>query len=235
MRFQTLRQQAYLLLRSKLVAGELPAGAPLTETTLAKELGMSRTPIREAIRQMEMEGMVEYAPRFGAVVRVPNQDELAEMYTVREALESYAAAEAARRITETELGRLERLLARMKEIEDEFVNGGDSRLDGKPLQRFLATDLEFHEIVVHASGNRYMAKILESTRLLSRIFRSTLWIYDRAAVAQANQFHARLFEALRQRDPEAARQCTIEAMQVSRRNAMERRDDDVPDDGANVI
>ena len=95
MRPTTLRQQAYLRLRERLVSGELRAGMQLSEPDLAKQLGMSRTPVREALRQMENEGLIDYAPRFGAMVRAADRDELAEMYAVREALESYAAAQAA--------------------------------------------------------------------------------------------------------------------------------------------
>ena len=98
MRQTTLRQQAYQHLRERILSGELGAGTQLSEPDLAKQLGMSRTPVREALRQMENEGLLDYAPRFGAMVRVPDRDELSDMYAVREALESYAAAEAAAKI-----------------------------------------------------------------------------------------------------------------------------------------
>jgi DNA-binding GntR family transcriptional regulator len=79
----TLRQRAYRRIRDKFLSGELVAGMTLSENQLAKELGMSRTPVREAIRQMEMEGLLDYAPRFGAVVCTPDAHELGEMYAVR--------------------------------------------------------------------------------------------------------------------------------------------------------
>jgi DNA-binding GntR family transcriptional regulator len=224
MRFQTLRQKAYRLLTDRLASGELASGMPLIETGLAKELGMSRTPIREAIRQLEIEGVVEYAPRFGAIVRIPSRDELAEMYTVREALESYAAAEAAQRISDKDLAKLDSLLANMQGIEAAFVHGGEESLQGENLWRFLSIDLQFHKVVVRASGNRYMARIIDGTRLLSRVFRATFWVYDGPALNLANKFHARLLAALRNHDAENARTCIIEAMQVSRRNAIERWD-----------
>ena len=225
MRFQTLRQQAYISLRQRLVSGELAAGTQLNESTLAVELSMSRTPIREAIRQMEMEGLVEYTPRFGATVRVPERDELAEMYTVREALESYAAAEAALRISEEARSRLEQLLIQMKQIAGEFQRSGEPYLNGESLERFLCVDLTFHQTVIGASGNRYISRILDGACLLARLFRSTLWIYDPPAIAEANRFHERLLEALRQRDAEEARSCTIEALKVSKANALKRWDE----------
>lgn len=225
MRVQTLRQRAYLLLKNKLANGELVSGTQLTETTLAKEFSMSRTPIREAIRQMEMEGFVEYAPRFGAIVRVLDRDELSEMYTVREALESYAAAEAARSITAEDLTKLEQLLQQMEEIQQEMETSGVASLEEQSLLRFLDIDLQFHQTIVRVSGNCYMAKILDGTRLLTRVFRSTLWVYNRKAIVEANCFHRQLFDALRERNSEDARTCAIEAMQVARSNALERWDE----------
>jgi DNA-binding GntR family transcriptional regulator len=235
MTFQTLRQQAYLLLRNKLIVGELASGSPLIETELAKELGMSRTPVREAIRQMEVEGLTEYSPRCGCIVRQPDRDELAEMYTVREALESYAAADAARCVSDADLAELERLLEQMKEIEAEFISSGEPRLAGERLQRFLAADMKSHEIIVRASGNRHMAKILCDTHLLSRIFRSTLWVYDRPAIAQSNDFHTRLNEALSNHNSDEARQCMIEGMRLSRRNALEHWDESHRHDDGSLV
>ncbi|MFZ5830236.1 MAG: GntR family transcriptional regulator [Planctomycetota bacterium] len=222
MQFTTLRQRAYHRIREKLIAGDLPPGAALSEPLLARELGMSRTPIREAIRQMEMEGLVAYSPRFGATVRLLDREELAEMYVVREALESYAAADAARRITDAELNQVELLWRQMQEIDEAFRRSGTEHLEGDLLRRFLAVDMRFHQLIIRAAGNRYMSKVLEDTRLLARVFASATWLYDRPTLDEANSFHLRLLNALKQHDPEAARQCTIEAMHVSRRNAMKR-------------
>ena len=65
------------------IPGELSTGMQLSEPGLAKQFGMSRTPVREALRQLENEGLLDYAPRFGAMVRVPDRDELSEMYSFR--------------------------------------------------------------------------------------------------------------------------------------------------------
>jgi len=219
---QTLRERAYVYLRGRLASGELSAGTQLSEPTLAKELGMSRTPVREALRQMEMEGLVECVPRYGVVVRMPDRNELGEMFMVREALESCAAAEAARRIGDELLKELADILDQMRGIAAEFGDNGARYLQGELLNRYLTVDMRFHRLVIRAAGNRYMSKILDDTRLLSRIFRSEVWVYDRTTLAESNRFHGRLLEALRQRDGEAARRVTVEAMQVARRNAVER-------------
>jgi DNA-binding GntR family transcriptional regulator len=142
------------------------------------------------------------------------------MYTVREALESYAAAEAAPRITRQELDELGRLWNEMREIARRFRESGKDFLEPKMLHRYLQIDMEFHDVVIHAAGNRLMMKILDGTRLLARVFASTYWVYDRTALAEANRFHGRLLRALRAHDAEAGRRWTIEAMRVSKRNAL---------------
>ena len=179
----TLRQRAYRRLHAKFLSGELVAGMTLTENQLAKELGMSRTPIREA-------------------------------------LESLAAAAAAQRISPDSLSKLDGLWGNMNEISLEFQQSGEPFLEGDLLRRYLASDLEFHQIVVDAAGNRYLSKIVNDTRLLVRVFTSTFWRYDREKLDESNRFHLRLLEALRCKDAEAARIATLEAMQVSRDNAL---------------
>jgi DNA-binding GntR family transcriptional regulator len=216
----TLRQQAYTSLRERLLSGELRAGMQLSEPDLAKQLGMSRTPVREAIRQMENEGLLEYAPRFGAMVRIPDRDELGEMYAVREALESYAAAEAAARIAPPDLKKLEQTFGQMLQIADRFRESGESELPDLLLRDYLQADLDFHKIVIASAGNRYMAKILDDTRLLVRVFTATSWQYDQKKLNEANRFHERLLEAMQHRDGEAARSATVEAMRVARENAI---------------
>lgn len=186
---------------------------------------MSRTPVREALRQMENEGLVEYIPRFGVTVRMPERKELEDMYAVREALESYGAAEAALRITPEQLARVREVYRAMLGVEDEFARSAEARMPTEALKRFVAVDMQFHNLIMQATGNGYMAAIMDRTRLLSRIFTATFWVYTRESLSEANRFHRRLIDALEQRDAEAARQCTMEALRVSRRNALLRWDE----------
>ena len=220
MQLKTLRQQAYQHLRERLVSGELTAGTQLSEPDLAKQLGMSRTPVREALRQMENEGLLDYAPRFGAMVRVPDREELGEMYAVREALESFAAAEAARNIGPRDLEKLEAEFQRMSDLAGTVSAAADSVLDGDELRDFIQADMNFHRIIIEAAGNRYMSRILDDTRLLVRVFTSTFWQYDTEKLTEAIEFHRRLLTAMQNRDSEAARLATVDAMRVARDNAL---------------
>ncbi|MCP4784667.1 MAG: GntR family transcriptional regulator [Fuerstiella sp.] len=220
MRPTTLRQQAYQLLRKRLASGDLSAGTQLSEPNLAKQFGMSRTPVREALRQLENEGLLDYAPRFGAVVRVLERDELGEMYAVREALESYAVAEAAQKIGASDLEKLASTFQQMCETADTFRESGNDVLDGSELKAFIQADLTFHEIIIAAAGNRYMSRILGDTRLLVRVFTATFWQYNAEKLTEAIQFHRQLLAAMQNRDSESAQLASIEAMRVARDNAL---------------
>lgn len=220
MNVATLRQIAYERLQHMIASGEIRPDQPLPEVALAKALGMSRTPVREALRQMEMDGVLDYAPHFGAVVRKIGHDELAEMYSVREALESLAAAEAASRIGPAELAQLATCHGRMCELSSQVSLSPRGVLEGEPLREFITVDMEFHRIVVEASGNRLMMKILGTTRLLQQIFKLTNWVYDERALAEANRFHEQILKSLEAHDAKAARRWTANAMRVSKRNAL---------------
>ena len=220
MRRTTLRQQAYQHLRERILSGELGAGTHLSEPDLAKQLGMSRTPVREALRQMENEGLLDYAPRFGAMVRVPDRDELSDMYAVREALESYAAAEAADKIEPSALGELEGTFRQMSEVAAAFREKGAAVLEGASLLQFIQADVGFHKIIIAAAGNQYLSKVLDDTRLLARVFTTTHWKYDVETLDEAVEFHRRLLVAMQNRDGEAARLASMEAMRVARSNAL---------------
>lgn len=224
MKHLTLRQQAYAKIKEMLVTGQFPAGSALSETKLAKDLGMSRTPIREAIRQMEMEGIVEYSPRFSVVVKTASEDMLREMFSVREALETHAAAEATQSVSATDIAELERLLTSMETIASRFENSGDKYLPEKDLHEFTSADMAFHEAIVKASGNQYLRKLVRDTKLLVRIFTSSYWKYDLEALQEANDFHRRLLEAIVAGDPEQARAITRESMQVAKANTIEQID-----------
>jgi DNA-binding GntR family transcriptional regulator len=96
---ETLTSKAYRHLYGEIVDGRIAAGAVISESAIAKSLGISRTPVGEAVRLLARDGLVDQVPRFGTVVRHVQRTELDEHYEMREALESYAAQLAARRAT----------------------------------------------------------------------------------------------------------------------------------------
>jgi len=218
------RQQAYQFIQQKILSGELPAGSQVSEMALAREIGMSRMPIREAIRQLEVEGLVRQVPRFGTIVHSLDRAEMAELYEVREALESHAAEAAASRISADDLQLLSLLCKKLITVARSLRDSGEKTFGPELLQSFLAADMGFHMVVLRATGNRRMMKLVADLRVLSRIFAAKREPHDLPIVASAYRFHRRVLRALKRADGDAARYWMREHIRASRRLALESFD-----------
>lgn len=193
---------AYRRLLEEISRGELPPGARLRETELAERLGISRTPVREAIRQLEADGLVDHIPRQGATIRVLDYSEVMELYEMRAVLEGTAARLAARAASDLELDELGVLNA-------ELAAAPDAR-SAYELNR------QFHMTLLDAAKNRYLVKsvnALQKTLLI--IGPSTLAESDRAS--QAVREHAELLEALKARDGTRAETCMRDHIEAAHR------------------
>lgn len=214
------REQAYRYIHGKIASGRLTGGSQVSEQSLANEIGISRTPVREAIRQLIMEGLVEQVPRFGTIVRIPDRRELAELFEVREALESYAAGEAARRMTPEDLELVTRLYRQMRAITQQLQVDGTPALDGTPLRQFLAADMGFHLLLIRATGNRRMMKITADMGVLVRIFGHRRQVHTVQIATQACRYHRQILRALHKRDAETARDWIVRHLHASRRQTL---------------
>jgi DNA-binding GntR family transcriptional regulator len=184
-----LRDQVRDLLLSRVMSGEYPPGSRLVETRIAQELGVSQAPVREALRDLEQLGCVEYAPFRGSSVRALSVADLLEAFPVRSALEALACRLAAGRITDAQLERLAALIGEMRAAAD------DPRAES-------AADSDFHATIVEAAGNATLSRQWSQLLPHARTFISmTLPESTRGSVAER---HVPILDALRRRDPEAA-------------------------------
>lgn len=201
-------RDAYARLVAEIGAGLLRPGDRLTETELAQRLGLSRTPVREAIRQLESDGLVTHVPRFGAVVRTLDPAEITELYEMRAVLEGTAAQFAARAAVEIELDDLEEINAAMLAATT-------------PRERYEA-NRQFHWMLLNAARNRFLVKTVEAVqKTLLILGPSTL--EERARSEEAFTEHTDLLAALRARDgsgAEAAMRSHIEAAHRARLRQM---------------
>jgi DNA-binding GntR family transcriptional regulator len=218
----SLAQKAYDHLQEGVLSGRLRSGTVISEAGLAKELGISRTPVGEAIRQLVREGLVEQVPRYGTIVRSIDRQELIDLYEMREALESFAAAKAAQIITEPMLARLQQYVDVMEKIGEELRDAGTVELDEPSLRRFLAADMAFHMLIIEASGNRRMIEVVKNMRTVSRIFRMRRAPHQLPVVHKAYEFHRLILDALRARDPEAARRHMSDHIAAGKRETLSR-------------
>lgn len=166
----TLQEHAYNHIREKLLVGDLgPPGSRVSDVKLAELIGISRTPVREAINQLVSEGLLERRPRAGVFVKVPDRRELEELYELREVVESYAVEKSASRISQEDLQELHNLCAEMKEIIDDFETSKLDTIDDNFAMRWFASDSAYHLLLLRASGNRQAIRIANDLRIMTQI------------------------------------------------------------------
>jgi DNA-binding GntR family transcriptional regulator len=141
-RHQTLREKILETIRDAILKGNMKPGERVSEPDLAERFGISRTPIREAFRQLESEGYLHVVPRKGAVVASLSERDIEEFYAIKIILEGFAARMAAEKLTARDLERLESINERLQKIASE----GD-------VKNFFRVHNEFHEVFIKAAGN----------------------------------------------------------------------------------
>ncbi len=189
---EALWQRVVHALRRAIVTGELEAGLHLKEPALAQRYGVSRLPIREAIAQLEREGLVRSEPRRGAYVVGITDQVISDIYDCRLLIEAYALKRVAQSIDEEGLAALEELVDQMER---------DVMLD--QVQSVAVCDLAFHRRIVELAGNRALASAWEP---LTPLIATALGIAEAAVpdLPAAVHGHRLLLDALRAHDPDAA-------------------------------
>lgn len=192
----------YQQLLEEVLEGDLRPGEILVETTLGKRFGVSRTPIREALRMLEQDGVLERVNR-GMRVRQTSSEEVLEIYGVRQILEAAAARDAASRRSEVDLATLDRIFGAMAEAQSATP------------QEMAAVNRSFHRAIWQASGNRTLTDLLE--RLAVHLRRYPATTYLRAGRWQeALEEHRQLLEAIRAKDPDTAAELAERHMRAAR-------------------
>lgn len=206
---ESLSDQAYRHLLDGLLSGRLVAGDQIAEVELSKELKISRTPVREAIRRLQAERLVSQIPKVGTFIRTPSRRELIELYEQREALESHLARrlanESASKITDELLAICDRMAEAIEEgaATDGVASG--SALAG----RIRELDLHFHDTLARAAGNQLIYRSLFDGRVMSRVFLGRRQIEQFIPIEEhrkAIREHRAIVNAIRRGDPEAAYQ-----------------------------
>ena len=201
--YQPLREVVCETLREAIRSGVLKPGERLMEIQLADELGVSRTPVREAMRKLELEGYVIMLPRRGTYVANISIRDINEVFEIRTTLDALASGLAAERITEEELEQLERLLVSIGE-----------NIETRNMKKVVEDDMEFHDILYKASRNQRLVGIISNLREQMTRFRSMLMSYP-GRLKKTLEEHSRLVEAIAQRDVELAQKLAVEHMENS--------------------
>ncbi len=181
---------AYQRLREAIDQGQLVPGQPIREVELSEVLGMSRTPIREAVSSLEAQGLIALDPRVGRVVAKLDYQAIMELYSYREILEGYAAAQHALHASEAEVAGLEGMIEREKQILNDHIELGRN-------------NRRFHQAIYLASRNRYLVRTLDDLQATMSLVGRSTQVGEEGARYNMEQ-HAAVVRAIRARDAVAA-------------------------------
>ena len=186
----------YRRLKDRIISGTLAPDTRLIELSIAAEFGVSRTPVREALKRLAAENLVLSDRARGMVVHAPDVDEIEDVFVMREALDGLAARLAAHRVTPSELARLRLIVDSMR---DAVIN--DRR------EQIVLANQRFHDVIYAAAGNRMLARVASDLRDYVRRF-STLPFASPGRVEHVLTEHEAILDALERHDPEGARQAS---------------------------
>ncbi len=202
----SLGERAYLKLHSAIQAGTFQPGARVMEQDVAKWLQMSRTPVRDAMRRLENEGLLVHEPHLGIVIATLDHRAVVELYAMREVLEGTAARLAARHASEVDLIQLSELIAIETSLQD--------KLDDLP-----SHNKRFHRTIREAAHNRFLLKSLTTVRdSMGLLGKSQMTLPQRAAVALKE--HVEIVQAIQKRDPDAAEEAGRNHVRSAQRERM---------------
>lgn len=190
--YKPLRDVIFDTLREAIIVGELKPGQRLMEVQLAEKMGVSRTPVREAIRKLELEGLVEMLPRKGAHVAELSVKDIMDVLEVRATLDGLATFLSATRITDDEKKELRHLL-------DQFIN----YVEKENLQGSIKKDVEFHDVIYRSSRNDKLIQISNNLREQIQRFR-IVYIKDYSSSRELIREHTEIYEAIIAGNPETA-------------------------------
>ena len=207
--YMPLREAVFNTLRQQILTGELKPGERLMEVTLAEKLGVSRTPIREAIRKLEQEGMAQTIPRRGAVVAMMTEKDMEDVLQVRRALEDLAVQIACEQISISQIKELETAMMRFEECTKK-----------DDLAETVRADVEFHDIIYAATGNKRLMSIMSGFGEQMCRYRVE-YLKERENYPVLVEEHEGIVDGLKRRDMEAVteimrRHVTNQAVEMKR-------------------
>lgn len=192
-----LRDVVFKTLRQAILTGELKPGERLMEIHLANRLGVSRTPIREAIRMLELEGLVTMIPRKGAEVSRISKQDITDVLEVRASLDALAVRLCCERITPDEILGLEEAAS----LFSEAINSGD-------LTAVAQADVDFHDIIVASSKNKRLKQMVDN--LAERVYRYRLeYIKDKSSHNNLINEHREILDFIKAGDAKGAEEAII--------------------------
>ncbi|MBN2333530.1 MAG: GntR family transcriptional regulator [Deltaproteobacteria bacterium] len=194
---KTLREKIAELLREAIIQQKIKPGERVTELEIASRFGLSRTPIREAFRQLESEGFLTIIPRKGAMVASLEEKDIRDFYEIKAVLEGYAARIAAEHISDDEIAKLERLNAKIRECADRQDVAGMTRVHN-----------EFHQLILEICGNQKIMTIVSG--LVRQFLRFRFFVSASSQLDKLLADHENIIAAFKAHDGSSAEKYIME-------------------------
>ena len=205
---RSLSMRVFDVLEQQRLNGTYAVGDQLVEMKISQELGVSRTPIREALRQLELDGLVTTISNKGTFVVGISAEDVKDIYTIRIAIEGISAMWAAERITDEQIKELETLV----ELQEFYASKND-------ILQIVQLDTKFHEIMYDISGSRTLRNTLRSFHIHLKRARETSF-YSAGRTRRAVEEHREIFEAIASHDGERAKELTERHIKNARDNVL---------------
>jgi DNA-binding GntR family transcriptional regulator len=218
---KNLKDQALDHIHTMLMSGQLKWSDRVSEEAIAKLIGISRTPVREALHLYTQLGIFQRVHRYGTIVRMPELREVEELFEIRVALESYAVSEAVRFISVAELDALKASCDQLLALLDAIHKSGDKHLSEEQVKILFSADHAFHLGIIRAPGNRMLIKQVSDNRMLIRILGGFhLQRFGEANIAQIHADHFGIYQAIERKDTATATRMLVEHIRESKRGVV---------------
>lgn len=208
-RHGSLRSEVYRRLRDDILIGRYKNGIALTEAQISQEMGVSRTPVREAISQLTLDGLVFSTPNKSIVVQGFDENDISDLYEVRRTMEVMAAVRAAEKMTE----------AQVRQLQDVYEREAQETRTAGSVAELQDLDNSFHELIFLGSGSKIFRNILSSINIYTRHARLVSLSTPGRSLKVIDE-HARILAAIRQKDSQAAGQAMREHIDNAAANFM---------------
>ncbi|MEE0969131.1 MAG: GntR family transcriptional regulator [Clostridia bacterium] len=193
----SLESKVYGALEEAILSGELKAGEPLTELSLSKKFGVSRTPIRAALHRLDEDGLVKLSPNRGAVVVGVDGDDLCDIYRIRKCLEGLASAMAAEKMTAED----KKALGETLDLSEFYIRKDDA-------EHIKELDSAFHNEIFKKSGSRMLCKILSDLHRTIKGYRK-ISLSKTGRIEASVREHREIYEAILRSDAKEAERLTV--------------------------
>ena len=216
----TLKQKAYNYLLKKITSGVLKPGERISEVAMAEEIGISPTPLREAYRQLASEGIVTHIPNSGICVRELDKNEIAELYGMREALETFAVRKAAQRMEILQIDELKDCCDIQERLGEKLFHSKLDQLSPDDQIEYMHADATFHLNILNATENSIIIKTMKECHIMSHLLSSRSHKHNLTQIETTINHHLGILKSIEAHDPDNGEKWMRRHIQFSAKTAL---------------